>query len=161
MIKVFISHQKADAALATEISNRLRTKHQIDTYLDVIDTKDLKGEDLADYLRLEMGKCTQLLAVVSTATRESQWVPWEIGVATEKDFPLATYSGGPALPPEFLRKWPYLRTSADIDHYAAASRSADTTYSYRRSSLHESIETARSRSSKDFYRALRVSLGQS
>jgi hypothetical protein len=45
---------------------RLRHHHQIDVYLDVIDSKlDKNGPDLADYIRAEMEKCTQLLAVIS------------------------------------------------------------------------------------------------
>ncbi|NKJ71811.1 TIR domain-containing protein [Rhizobium leguminosarum bv. viciae] len=110
MIKVFISHQQYDSGLAAILASRLRQAHGIDCYLDVIDQDTRKGEDLADHLRAEIGKCTQLLAVVSEKTKTSSWVPWEIGVATEKNFPLATYTGDNALPPEFLRKWPYLRT---------------------------------------------------
>src|SRR5690606_17196219 len=108
-MKVFISHKREDASAAQRIASHLRSYHSIDSYLDVIDPYvDARVEFLADHIRTEMGRCTQLLAVVSRATAASQWVPWEIGVATEKDFPLATYSVEGLAPPEFLRKWPYL-----------------------------------------------------
>jgi MTH538 TIR-like domain (DUF1863) len=81
------------------------------------------GPDLADYIRAEMEKCTQLLAVISAKTRESQWVPWEIGVATEKERPLASFVNPHATIPEFLRKWPYLQSLPDVDRYAAVSKS--------------------------------------
>jgi hypothetical protein len=157
-MKVFLSHQNADSQLATRIAYRLKAVHSIDSYLDVIDPYLGRGEDLADHIRAEMGRCTQLLAVVSPATVASQWVPWEIGVATEKDFPLATFSGGTALPPEFLRKWPYMRTDAELDEYARVSKSARSTYVANKGYLGESI--AHGRSTKAFYRDLRAALRQ-
>lgn len=158
MIKVFISHQRADAVSAAAIAHRLRTHHSIESYLDVIDPYLSKGEDLAAHIQTEMGKCTQLLAVVSENTRLSAWVPWEIGVATEKDFPLATYLDGSARPPEFLEKWPYLRSHIDLDTYAQVSKVTEQTFTRKRA--FESVETARSRSTRDFFTDIRKKLGQ-
>ena len=159
MIKVFLSHQSTDAATAAGVARRLKTLHDIDLYLDVIDPYvGRPGEDLAAHIRGEMGKCTQLLAVVSDATKASQWVPWEIGVATEKDFPLATFTAALATPPEFLRKWPYLRSDADLDQYALASKAARRVLINKRATLNEG--TARATSTRDFYTTLRAGLGQ-
>jgi len=159
MIKVFLSHQSADSLTASYIARRLRVNHQIESYLDVIDPYiNRRGEDLAAHIRNEMGRCTQLLAVVSESTKASQWVPWEIGVATEKDYPLATFSAGNLLPPEFLRKWPYLRTDADIDLYARTSKAAQQTYIRKRGITFDSA--ARMSSTSEFYTALRAGLGQ-
>jgi hypothetical protein len=158
-MKVFISHQKADSEIAGAVAARLHQTHQIDCYVDIIDSNLLKsGESLGEYLRREMGKCTQLIAVVSTNTRLSSWVPWEIGIATEKDFPLATYFGDNTPPPEFLQKWPYLRSLSDVDQYAKASKSADSTFRLRKSTLTE--DSARRASTTDFFRTLRAGLGQ-
>lgn len=159
-MKVFLSHQNADSVLASQIAQRLWTHHQIESYLDVIDPYlNDPAKDLAAHIRSEMGKCTQLLAVISQATRQSQWVPWEIGVATEKDFPLATYSAGLAPPPEFLQRWPYLRSNTDLDAYAAASKAAGRAFTVNRQiGLPEA--TARSRSTRDFFHSLRTSLRQ-
>jgi hypothetical protein len=158
-IKVFLSHQKVDFALAIQIGERLKTGHRIDCYLDVIDPY-VGGpvETLADHIRYELGKCTQLLAVVSLATNQSQWVPWEIGVATEKNFPLATFSANNAMPPEFLRKWPYLRSDRDVDEYARVSKIADNLYVQKSVTLNESV--AHDFATKDFFRVLRSALGQ-
>lgn len=158
-MKVFLSHQRHDSDLSQRIANRLRTHHSIDSYLDVIDPYVGGSVNvLADHIRIEMGKCTQLLAVISPNTAQSQWVPWEIGVATEKDFPLATFSGGNSLPPEFLRKWPYLRTDADLDNYARISKASRNSYTIRKATLNESV--ARARSTQEFYTSLRSALGQ-
>jgi hypothetical protein len=158
-IKVFLSHQKADGAKAAEIAQRLTTKHGIQSYLDIIDPYlGRPGEELAKHIRDEMGKCTQLLAVVSFATKESQWVPWEIGVATEKDFPLASFANYTSAVPEFLRSWPYLRTLEDVDKYAEASKRGQTVYVQKRATLTESA--ALRSGSQTFFSDLRRSLGQ-
>lgn len=159
-LKIFLSHQKADSELTGRIAARLKVNHGLACYLDLIDPY-VGGpvERLADHIRSEMGRCTQLLAVISPSTANSQWVPWEIGMATEKDFPLATFSGGNALPPEFLRKWPYLRNDTDLDKYAAATKSARQTFTRKRNigldetaSIHDST--------REFFTTLRASLGQ-
>lgn len=158
-MRIFLSHQKYDSDLSQRIAYRLRVIHGIESYLDVIDPY-VSGDvtALADHIRSEMTKCTQLLAVISPYTAQSQWVPWEVGVATEKDFPLATFSGGNSLPPEFLRKWPYLRTDADLDEYARASKSAAQSYGIRKA--HQGEARARASSTQDFYTSLRRSLRQ-
>lgn len=156
-IKVFISHKQIDAAQAKAIADRLRISHQIESYLDVIDPIIGKtGEALAEYVRAQLGNCTQLLAVVSPATKDSWWVPWEIGVATEKDYPLATY-GGSATLPEFLQKWPVLKNTSHLDLYAQASKAAEREYQGKRV-LNESV--AHRSATKEFYRTLRSGLGQ-
>ncbi|WP_235199810.1 toll/interleukin-1 receptor domain-containing protein [Sphingomonas sp. RIT328] len=156
---MFLSHQRHDSHIAGHVAFRLRSLHMIDCYLDVIDPY-VGGpvETLADHIREEMGKCTQLLAIVSASTSTSQWVPWEIGVATEKSFPLATYSGQNHLPPEFLRKWPYLRSDADLDEYARVSKRTERTLLEKRARFGESV--ARRSATGDFYSELRAALRQ-
>lgn len=158
-IKVFLSHKNEDVQLATMIAARLQTHHQIDVYLDAIDRNlERTGPDLADYIRSEMERCTQLLAVVSSKTSESQWVPWEIGVATEKERPLASFVNQPAIIPEFLRKWPYLQSMQDVDYYAMVSKS---TQLVRQETLRKSSEPiARRTAFRDFHTSLKVRLGQ-
>lgn len=115
---VFISHQKQDAAIAAQVAQRLNLRH-VDTYLDVLDAALMgTGEDLTAYLRAQLGKCDHLIAVVSPATQASWWVPFEIGLATERAYPIATFAQGPARLPDYLEKWPHLRTVLDLDTYA-------------------------------------------
>lgn len=159
-MKIFLSHQQTDSALALRIQGHLKNNHDIDCYLDVIDPRFNNGEDIAAHVRKELDKCTQLLAVVSDATKTSWWVPWEIGVATEKDFPLATFGGNIELP-EYLKKWPYLKSTSDLDKYAEASKDASKRV------VTANMESASSRSAvfrgdatKHFYKTLRAKLGQ-
>lgn len=163
-MKVFISHQRRDAAVAMRVSERLLLTHQISSYLDVVDSRlGMNGEDLADQIRDELSKCTQLLAVVTTNTQVSSWVPWEIGVASEKEYPLATYSDG-TKPYEFLASWPYLRTEQDLDKYAVEIKVADR---HRRQLIAEAKGTldsvginTQSVVTREFYKALRRRLNQ-
>lgn len=158
-MRVFISHQQADSLLAGTVAHRLKAYHKIDCYLDVIDPLASKtGDELGEYLRSQMGSCTQLLAVVSRNTKLSWWVPWEIGIATEKDQPIATYAGDNTVLPEYLRKWPYLRSQTDLDEYARVSTGADQTLRRERSIKTEA--RARQSSTSQFYRNLRARLGQ-
>jgi nucleoside 2-deoxyribosyltransferase len=164
-MKVFISHQQADSSKAYEIARYLRIYHSIDSYLDVVDPKigTQQGPELAEHVRKEMDSCDSLLAVVSSETAKSQWVPWEIGIATEKDFPLATYADT-ALPlPEFLQKWPYIKSPTELDKYARAvknmvgrSRTAVLGKSISNESFNEKMQAT----TKEFYRNLRADLGR-
>lgn len=95
---------------------------KIDSYLDTLDTSVRRGSELADYLRNRIATCSHLLVVVSTATAKSWWVPWEIGVASERLMPLASFSSPDATLPEYLRAWPYLRTSTDVQKYISEIR---------------------------------------
>ena len=158
-MKIFISHKRNDSSAAEAVARRLRTVHTIDSYLDLIDSHLAKpGEDLGDYLRKELGKCSHLLAVVSTATKESWWVPWEICIATEKDYPLATYVQGPCSLPDYLKKWPYLLSDLDLDKYAKAARVSSQ--KLEEVKAYRSLEAARRDSTTLFYRNLRAALGQ-
>lgn len=57
-MKVFISHQQSDSQLASSIAYRLRTTHDLDCYLDVVDPDASKsGDALGEYLRDEIGTC--------------------------------------------------------------------------------------------------------
>ena len=162
LMKVFISHQRADTDIALRVASRLSNVHAIPCYLDVIDPDIGKdGYELADHVKDHLDNCTQLLAVVSYATASSWWVPWEIGIATEKDFPLATYSESYSALPEYLHKWPYLKSMLDLDKYANAVKNVDVTFAVRRRVYaNESFNESRKMSTRDFYRKLRKDLGQ-
>lgn len=159
-VRVFISHHSSDSAEAKRIRDHLLSRHAIDSYLDVIDPFiGRPGEELAEYLRGVMAKCSNLLAVVSISTKASQWVPWEIGVASERQMPLASYLSGVSIIPEFLQAWPRLRSLADVDQYAAASRaSAGTVLQKRADRLTE--EAALKAGRATFYEDIRRRLNQ-
>lgn len=152
-MKVFISHQQEDSACARTVASGLR-QYGWETYLDVIDSAlQEDGPGLSDYIREQMSKCTQLLSVISSSTKNSWWVPWEIGVASEKDFLIATYVAEHTELPSYLKKWPCLMTLNDIAKYVRLSNTANsrirTAYAQHRASI-----------ARNFHRELRRSLGQ-
>ena len=157
-MKVFISHQRADSTLAGNVALRLKPIIR-SIALDLIDPEASKtGDKLGEHLREQLGLCTQLLAVVSQNTKSSWWVPWEIGISTEKDQPIATYAGDNTTLPEYLRKWPYLRSNVELDEYAQVSKAAEQTFNREKSFKVEA--RARQTSTQQFYRDLRARLGQ-
>lgn len=154
--KVFISHKNTDAALAEIVALRVRA-NGLETYLDTIDDALVKdGPDLADLLLARMGQCHQLIAVVSDQTKDSWWVPWEIGVGAEKSFRMASYSRSYVSLPSYLKKWPELHSEQDIDLYCKFSKAAEAEISL--SMRNVITETARTRITKngaqDFHRSL-------
>ena len=158
-MKVFVSHKLEDTAKAAVVKQTLE-KNGHTAYLDVIDAKLGKsGDDLGDYLRARMAECDSLIAVVSTATKGSWWVPWEIGVATEKNFPLSTYLSDNTEPPDYLKKWPILRTIAHLDAFAAKVKEIQG--SIVRLSQTKSASEARSTSVATFHTELKKAIGQS
>src|SRR5205085_6894135 len=122
----------------------LRSQHGIASYLDVIDDQIAgNGEDLVAYLKDRMSTCSNLIAVVSPTTKLSQWVPWEIGVASERDMPLAAYLSGISDVPEFLKRWPRLSSIAHVDAYAAAMKVGESTVLRKRASRIEETASLR------------------
>lgn len=158
MRRVFISHKREDSLLATRIASRLQIS-SINTYLDVLDPQIAKnGDDLGEYFRRMIGTCSHLLAVVSSTTVLSWWVPFEIGIATEKSFPLASYISLPASVPDYLAKWPYLRSDSDIDKFAVQIGRSEATTFVR--NLTEASLGDRLRYAKDFHWSLKRELRQ-
>ncbi|MER9001167.1 MAG: toll/interleukin-1 receptor domain-containing protein [Mesorhizobium sp.] len=156
-VKVFISHKQEDSYQATYVAERLRAGG-LDVYLDVIDAQLRKGgPELADYIRDQLAQCTQLLAVISAKTQASWWVPWEIGVATEKERFLASFVADNSQVPEYLLKWPYLRTSMDLDKYISESKRAQSLVETR---VQKGEADARRTGFRSFHTSLRASLGQ-
>lgn len=157
-IRVFLSHKSEDEHAAKAAAIRLQHRG-LHVYLDVIDPH-LDGEDgpqLGDYIRGRLSECTQLLAMVSAATERSWWVPWEIGVATEKNYPLATYALQPTSLPSFLRKWPVLIRPEHLDLYAEESKKIPQRLS--ETARFKTMGEARRDTTGDFHRILKQRIG--
>ena len=117
MTKIFISYQRNDELVAKLLDTYLR-KCGLDTYLDVFDS-DLTGDGiiLTKRIREMLELSSHLLTVLSENTQKSWWVPFEIGIATEKDRPIANYFHDVIQVPGYLEFWPYLRNAQDFDRY--------------------------------------------
>jgi hypothetical protein len=158
MSRVFISHKQEDLPAAAYFAARLKA-HNVASYLDVLDPQLAKsGDDLGEYFRQAIGACTHLVAVLSPLTQSSWWVPFEIGIATEKSYPLASYARLAATVPDYLKKWPYLRTDNDIDAFALQISQSETSTQVR--NIAEAAMSDRRRYARDFHSALKRKLRQ-
>ena len=162
MSKVFVSHKDVDEALAKRVAQRVQ-QNRMGVYLDSVDPAlERDGPELADYLLERMSECEQLIAVVSAATSESWWVPWEIGVGSEKGFRMASFSESFVQLPTYLQKWPSLRALNDVDLYCQLSAStAERVRTGTRVHLSEAARmSVQKRHAGEFHRSLKAALAR-
>lgn len=127
-MKFFISHKQEDAATALLIEMELR-KQGIPAYLDVLDsTVTSSGREMTEHIKEKINDCTDIIVIMSQLTRLSQWVPFEVGIAAQRDLPTATFLRADIQLPEFLEYWPRLKYTSDILKYVAAKREVDMEY---------------------------------
>lgn len=122
-MKVFISHKNCDSAIAEYIAHFL-AQCNVDCYLDLLDDITISGgRELTEHIRHELGDCTDIMVVLTENTILSWWVPFEIGIATEKGLPTVTYMPSFANVktkielPAYLSYWPCLRKTKDLAEY--------------------------------------------
>ncbi len=84
---IFISHISVDKTIAINIGEYIRVNADFDIYLDIYDT-DLqqavsRGDDrkITEFIEKGINECTHVLCLLSSTTKNSWWVPYEIGFA--------------------------------------------------------------------------------
>ena len=121
-MEIFISHKKEDGILANNICFELK-KLGVKAYLDLLEGELLlKGEKLTNHIKDRLNSCTDLLVVMSNKTNESWWVPFEIGMSAQLDFPIVSYLMDNVKLPDYLSYWPTLRKLSDLPKYIAAKQ---------------------------------------
>ena len=91
---VFISYRHVDRATATSLAEYFRG-HGTDIYFDnddpALEDAVARGDDEAIVHFVEQGICesTHLLGIISPVTRDSWWVPFEIGSARRLQLSIA------------------------------------------------------------------------
>lgn len=119
-MKVFISHKQEDEIPAKYICEEL-SKLKVEAYLDLLEGDLLlDGEELTNHIKNRLNSCTDILVVMSEKTKESWWVPFEIGMASQKDFPIVSYLINNVELPDYLEYWPTLRKTSDLHKYIKA-----------------------------------------
>lgn len=84
---IFISHKDADTSAAIEIGNHIMNDLGFDIYLDVYDKtlqkSDAEGnlEGIVSSIQKGIGFASHLLCVISDKSKDSWWMPYEIGFA--------------------------------------------------------------------------------
>lgn len=124
-MKIFISHKNEDSSVAVLVQTELK-RMGVDAYLDVLDSSIVfKGEKLTSHIKSSLKNCTDILVVLTPNTKESWWVPFEIGMAAQLDFPIVNYlpnfAGEKKVDlPDYLSYWPKLTKSSDLIKYINA-----------------------------------------
>jgi len=151
---VFISHKREDTERAAEIAAYLKLQG-VSCYLDVTDPSIQTTDDLTSLLMRRVKECTHLMAVVSSYTTQSWWVPFEIGVASELERRITTFQLSSVALPDFLKKWPVLRTSSDLATFIQYYRMDSTV------SVGERLfKTASISNASEFHRRIKADLYQ-
>ena len=160
LIRVFISHKKEDSYEAKQIEKYLQKYKDVLCYLDILDSALLSnsGDDLGEYFREKLSECTHLMAIISENTKLSWWVPFEIGIATEKQYPISTFAIQKVILPGYLKKWPYLQSYDDLDKYIRIA--LDTHPHILREGLQKMAATKRGLYTRTFHENLKRALGQ-
>mgnify|MGYP000849042155 CR=1 FL=1 len=149
---VFISHKHEDKQSALSIAAYLK-QQGIPSYVDVLDPTLQTTDDITKTLMERINLCTHLMAVVSQYTEQSWWVPFEIGVGSEKDRRITSYQVTEVKLPAFLTKWPILKSQRDLDIFIRLYKQ-DAVVSFN-----EAHEYPKSIYSADqFHRQLKMSL---
>jgi hypothetical protein len=160
---VFISHRTADDKIAQAVAYRLKNTHDITVYIDDID-KELaaaRGTGRVTQLLVDrLHKCTNLLAIVTSNTQGSWWVPFEIGVAREAPRMISTFTDQSQFSlPDYLTEWPVLRGESAVDTFAKYYKLQSSIA--RRSLVEKTASASEGISSVDsFHRQLKNALGQ-
>lgn len=155
-MKVFISHKKEDSGLALAIQSAF-SKNGVTSYLDVLDSSITSGgKELTEHIKSNLNTCSDIIVVMSDATKYSWWVPFEIGMSAQVDMPTASFLKSEVVLPSYLSYWPRLKTISDIDKYVAVRKKTeqDITNRYGQYSFvnRKALET------QTFYEALKREL---
>lgn len=115
---VFISHRTVDDDKAMKVYDRLTKIHGIQCWMD--DTNASSPPSMITREILEnINRCTHLLGIITSNTKGSWWVPYEIGVAEQGERAITTYSFLlDSELPEYLWHWPVLKGETAIDRFA-------------------------------------------
>lgn len=155
-MKIFISHKQEDGVIAARLDKEFKA-HDIDTYLDLIDDDiSSDGKALTEHIKKSLNTCTDIIVVMSEKTRFSQWVPFEVGMSTQKDMPTVTFMVEDVKLPEFLDYWPRLKHFSDVEKYLKAKSIISINESHSRGD--GMLSFIRMPSTEDFYKTLKEML---
>ena len=151
-MKIFISHKQEDSDTANRLAGELRLLG-IPYYLDILDsTVTTSGRALTEHIKRNLNDCTDIIVIMSEATRLSQWVPFEVGMSAQNDMPTATFLKSSVSLPEFLEYWPRLKYTSDIATYVSARREVQNEDAKK--SIYEMAQTTKSQTER-FYDVLK------
>ena len=157
-MSVFISYKHSDRVLALQINQQLIAA-SINTYLDVLDPESQSTENITQVITKNVAECTHLIAIVSSQTASSWWVPFEIGEATISAKRIASYRSGYSQLPEYLGMWPQMTSMQHLSLFIATYKS-EITVAMENRSIFESKGSVGTDSANDFHRNLKTKISR-
>ncbi len=155
---VFISYQRVDEAKARSIGDQLEALG-VSTYIDVMAPLLASAQGVTKTILNRLRSCTHLMAVVSANTVRSWWVPFEIGITTERDRRITSYRRDTVPLPEFRRIWPVLDYDRELVDFARRYFQ-DSAHGEKSLRFQESVQKSIA-SAAQFHSALKRDLGHS
>ena len=156
-MKVFISHKSTDSVQALKVATAF-AKNNVEYYLDVLDSKIVgNGRELTEHIKQNLNNCTDIIVVMSEATKTSWWVPFEVGMSAQVDMPTASFLKENVSLPSYLGYWPRLKTESDVDKYVAVRRRISRILTEQTGALN--FSHGKAMETRMFYDALKRELG--
>lgn len=158
-MKVFISHKDADSLQAL-LLKRAFEKEGVDAYLDVLDSSiNGGGKALTEHIKTKLNQCTDIIVLMSEATKSSWWVPFEIGMSAQINMPTASFLKENVDLPSYLSYWPRLKTASDVAIYVSVRKRTQRTLNEQYSNFElSSISNRRTIETPVFYENLKREL---
>lgn len=155
---IFISHQNRDSAMAKRVSDYITGKG-VQCYLDVLDPLSRTATDITKHIILNLNKSSHVIAVFSTNTAHSMWVPFELGYAYNAQKGIGTYNLDNCAIPEYLTAFPVMKDSNGLDLFIKRYNLNSMIAKSRNESLTK-LSSAAGITSESFIRELKADLGQ-
>ncbi|MDY3065465.1 MAG: toll/interleukin-1 receptor domain-containing protein [Oscillospiraceae bacterium] len=158
-MKVFISHKDADSLQAL-LLKRAFENEGVSAYLDVLDSSiNGGGKTLTEHIKGQLNQCTDIIVLMSEATKYSWWVPFEIGMSAQIDMPTASYLKENVVLPSYLSYWPRLKTINDVSTYVSVRKKTERTLNEQYSNFElSSVSNRRKIETPIFYENLKREL---
>lgn len=131
---VFLSHKSEDKSAVKSIGNYIKSKG-VDIYLDVDDLALQQAVSNNDHIaitksiQLGIYASTHLMTLISEKTKESWWVPYEVGFASSENKKISTLKlKTVSYVPSFLEITKILRGAKALDAYIDSVKNRHRTY---------------------------------
>lgn len=150
---IFLSHKSEDKAAVKNIGEHIKSK-DLDIYLDVDDpdlqtaVRNKDHDAITKFIELGIRSCTHIMTLISEATKNSWWVPYEVGFGKSEQKSLSTLKlKDVTYIPSFLQITTVLKDARSLDSYLMRIKRSQplTKYSVTSDTIDRLLETLEKR----------------
>jgi len=120
---IFISHINIDKNIAERIGEYIMAEKGLDIYLDIFDkdlqsaTKNNDYEKICECIQKGIVESSAVLCLVSNNTKNSWWVPYEIGYGKHAGRIIGTLALKKVVLPEYLKIEQIIDSYTDLENF--------------------------------------------